>query len=172
MCGPLAAVGIASTALGIGGKIAKRKAEKKLAKENQLAALKNHQDRSNALMARNAEIEAADSERAFSAAVEAAKAQGRIAASAGDRGISAGSSERLQRGAIFEIGRQQRLGELQGEAQQEQTNRELEGSQTRFRNEFANAKPPSAASFALGIASTALGGAIDYNDATNGSLFG
>jgi len=95
----------------------------------------------------------------FSAAVEAARAQGRIAASSSARGVAGESIGRLNQGVDAEIGRGLRLSELQGEIDRNQLRRGQSLSRETLRRDIASNQGPSGLSLGLGIASSVVRGA-------------
>lgn len=162
MCDPLSLAAV-TTVLSVGGEALGFVGQNQLAAQNKTAANLAYAEDQNAISRRSAELDQTVSENAFDTAVTTAQEQGRISASAADRGLGSSSFISAINASQFGIGRQVSAELLNDQNARTQLASERQASGIRRDNQIRSVPKSNPLSLALGIGKGALAGFNTYS---------
>jgi hypothetical protein len=164
MCGPLAVGGL-SALLAVGQTVSGYIGQKQAYNSNVIASNLTAANESNILDQKRVQIDQERSESVLDTAITAAESQGRISASASERGLSNTSLIQALNADMFGIGRQASIESANDQNQRNQLSNEKQGVELDRRSRIASVSKPSGLSLVLGIGQGALGGISAYQGA-------
>lgn len=165
MCDPtggLLTMSVASALIGVGTAYTGFKAQQQMAVDNAAAANLQYAREREAFSARSSEMDQQRTENALDRAIEARAAEGRIAASGAERGLSGASIATQLNVADVGAGRAFAIDALNFDNAREQLSRDIVGADITRQSQIASVPKPSSASLLLGVGSGVLQGANTY----------
>lgn len=161
MCSP-GALAAGQAAVGIASAVAGHIGQKQAYKANREAAQYNFANRFNASETQRVQMDQERSEKAFDTAIAAVQAQGRIAASASEMGLSAGAAQQGFNSEMFGLGRQASVDDANDANQRVQLANERRGADIARISQINSVSKPSALGLVLGIGKAVVDAGTSY----------
>lgn len=158
MCDPLTISAVATAALSIGSSVLEYQGTREAYAQNQAMANYNYALDRETLGRKAVELDQAKSENAVDTAIAAARAQGDIAASASEQGLSSGSIIRAVNASMFGLGRDYSAEQINDQSQRVQLAADARGAEIARRNQIAQRPKASKAGLAIGVGKGLLSG--------------
>lgn len=164
MCDPLT-IGIATAALSVGSAVVEHIGTNQMAKATETAANLDYANRVNVINQQAVQLDQEKSARAEDTAIAAAQAEGRIAASAADRGLGYSSISQALHSEMFGLGRQDSIANLNDLNQRAQLANEQQGAAIAREAKIASAPKSGLLNLGLGVGKGVMSGFNAYSGA-------
>lgn len=169
MCDPIS-IGAVTAALSVGQAVLSYEGQRQAYNVNEDAANLNYAQEINVNEQKRVQLDAERSEKAFDTAITAAQAEGRIAASASERGLGSSSIIQAINADMFGIGRQASVEGLNDQNARNQLALERGGAEISRASSINSMQKPGALSLVLGVGQGVMKGVNAYTG--SGGKFG